>query len=162
MKLTCARLITLLLLVSLASTAFAQTPIGEGDFKFDVKHRVNAHGDEFNSLAKSSDGQRLFAGTEKGDIIVWNVAANRLERTLHQPSAVHYVAALSDPRELIAVGSNHVKPQHALVRKWNVETGTFVDLTGIDADSYPTALAIDTDAGWIAVTTGLQPAAWAE
>lgn len=150
MKPTCAWLLIVLLF---ASPVFAQTQFGEGDFKFDAKHRVNAHGDEYNSLAKSSDGQRLFTGTEKGDIIVWKITANRLERTLHQPSAIHYVAALSDPRELIAAGSNHVKPQNALVRKWNVETGTFVDLTGIDADSYPTALATDIDAGLIAVTT---------
>ncbi|HXQ73130.1 MAG TPA: WD40 repeat domain-containing protein, partial [Pyrinomonadaceae bacterium] len=150
MKPTCAWLLSVLLFVS---PVFAQTQFGEGDFKFDAKHRVNAHGDEYNSLAKSSDGQRLFTGTEKGDIIVWNITANRLERTLHQPSPIHYVVALSDPRELIAVGSNHVKPQNALVRKWNVETGTFVDLTGIDADSYPSALATDIDARLIAVTT---------
>lgn len=135
MNRTCARLINLLLFVSFASTIFAQRQIGEGDFKFDVKHRVNAHGDEFNALAKSSDGQRIFTGTEKGDVIVWNVAANRLERTLHQPSPVQLVAALADARELIAAGSNRLKPHNALVRKWNVETGTFVDLTGVDADS---------------------------
>lgn len=143
----------LLLLFVFSSSALAQAQIGEGDFKFAVKHRVNAHGDEFNALAKSSDGQRIFTGTEKGDIIVWNVATNRLERTLHQPSAVHFVGALSDPRELIAAGSNRVKPHNALVRKWNIETGTFVDLPAIDADSYPTALATDLDAGLLAVTT---------
>jgi WD40 repeat protein len=104
-------------------------------------------------LAKSSDGQLLFTGTEKGDIIVWNIAANRLERTLHQPSAVHFVVALKDPREFVAAGSNHLEPQNALVRKWNVATGTFVDLTGIDTDSFPTGLAIDNDAGLIAATT---------
>ena len=153
MNRTCAWLISLLLFVSFTSTIFAQRQIGEGDFKFDVKHRLNAHGDEFNALAKSSNGQRIFTGTEKGDVIVWNVVANRLERTLRQPSPVQLVAALSDARELIAAGSNRLKPHNALVRKWNVETGTFVDLTGIDADSQPTALAVDTEAGLLAVTT---------
>lgn len=153
MNRTCARLISLLLFVSFTTTSFAQRQIGEGDFKFDVTRRVNAHGDEFNALAKSSDNQRIFTGTEKGDVIVWNVAANRLERTLHQPSPVQLVAALADARELIAAGSNRLTPHNALVRKWNVETGTFVDLTGVDADSQPTALATDTDAGLIAVTT---------
>ena len=148
-----ARLITLLLFVALSSTIFAQNQIGEGDFKFDVKHRINAHDDEFNALAKSSDGQRIFTGTEKGDVIVWNVAANRLERTLHQPGPVQLVVALSDARELIAAGSSRLKPHNALVRKWNVETGTFVDLSGVEADSQPTALAADTDVGLIAVTT---------
>ena len=150
---TCARLlINLLLLVSISSAAFAQTQIGEGDFKFEVKHRVNAHGDEFNALAKSSDGQRLFTGTEKGDILVWNIAGNRLERTLHQPSAVHFVAALANSRELIAASSNHVEPRNALVRKWNVETGTFVDLNGIDNASSLIAFATDNDAGLVAAT----------
>jgi WD40 repeat protein len=150
----CAPIAFSLLLVALSAfSAFAQRPNGEGEFKFETQHRVNAHGDEFNALAKSSDDQRLFTGTEKGDVIVWNVTTNRLERTLHQPSAIHFVAALSDPRELIAAGSNHFEPKNALVRKWNIETGTFVDLTGIDAASYPTALATDTDAGLIAVTT---------
>jgi WD40 repeat protein len=133
--------------------ALAQGPIGEGDFKFDVKRRVNAHGDEYNALAISSDRQRLFTGTEKGDIIVWNVAANRLERTLHQPSAIHFVVAPANAREFIAAGSNHFKPQKALVRKWNVETGTFVDLSGIDSESNPTALAVETQAGLVAATT---------
>ena len=119
---TCARVAIGILLVALSSSlTFAQTANGEGDFKFEIKHRVNAHGDEFNTLAMSADRQRLFTGTEKGDIIVWNVAADRRERTLHQPSGIHFVAALSDPRELIAAGSNHVKPVNALVRRWNLE-----------------------------------------
>ena len=148
---TCARVAIGILLVALTSSlTFAQTAIGEGDFKFEIKHRVNAHGDEFNALAMSADRQRLFTGTEKGDIIVWNVANNRRERTLHQPSGIHFVAALSDPSELIAAGSNHVKPDNALVRRWNVETGTFVDLTGIDSDSFVTGLATDNEAGLIA------------
>lgn len=130
-----------------------QVLIGEGDVRFGAKHRVNAHGDEFNALARSSDGQRLFTGTEKGDIIVWNVTTNQLERTLHQPSGIHFVAALPDSREFIAAGSNHIKPQNALVRRWNVETGTFVDLTGIDTDSFLTALATDIEAGLIAVAS---------
>jgi len=153
MKPTPAQIVIAILLVALnSSVTFSQRQIGSGDFKFEVKHRVNAHGDEFNALAQSSDGQRLFTGTEKGDIIVWNVATNRLERTLHQPSAIHLVAALSDPREVIAAGSNHLKPQNALVRKWNVENGTFVDLAGIDTNSFVTGLAADPDAGLIAAT----------
>jgi WD40 repeat protein len=151
MKPTSARIAIGILLVAFSSSlSLAQTTIGEGDLKFEVKHRVNAHGDEFNALAMSSDGQRLFTGTEKGDVIVWNVAANRLERTLHQPSAIHLVAALSDPRELIAASSNHLKPENALVRRWNIETGTFVDLEGIDSEANVTGLAADNKAGLIA------------
>lgn len=144
------------LLVALnCSSILAQLQLlnGDGDFKFAAKHRLNAHGDEFNALTISSDGQRLFTGTEKGDVIVWNVTTNRLERTLHQPSGIHFVAALSDARELIAAGSNHIKPANSLVRRWNVETQTFVDLTGVDTDSFLTALATDTETGLIAVAS---------
>lgn len=156
MNLTFARIAIGALLVALNySSVFAQLQIltGEGDFKLAAKHRVNAHGDEFNALTRSTDGQRIFTGTEKGDIIVWNVTANRLERTLHQSSGIHFIAALPDSRELIAASSNHLKPANSLVRRWNVETGTFVDLTGIDTDSFLTALATDTETGLIAVTT---------
>jgi WD40 repeat protein len=150
------RLALCILFVALhPSSALAQTILnGEGDFRFEIKHRVNAHGDEFNSLARSADGRRLFTGTEKGDIIVWDLATNRVERTLHQPSGVHVVVALSDPREFVAASSDHLKPKRALVRKWNVETGTFVDLTGIDTDADITGLATDTGARLIAAATG--------
>lgn len=116
-----------------------------GQLKFEVRHRVNAHGDEFNSLAKSSDGQRLFVGTEKGDIIIWNIGLQRVERKLRQPSPVHLVTTLSDPHYIIASGSNHHEPLRPLVRKWNVETGTFVDLQGLDQASFPTALAAEAE-----------------
>lgn len=148
---TCARVAIGILLVAFSSSlTLAQSVIGQGDFQFEVKHRVNAHGDEFNALAISSDRKRLFTGTEKGDVIIWDVAGNRLERTLHQPSGIHLVAVLSDPRELIAAGSNHVIPKNALVRRWNVETGTFVDLAGLESDSQVTALATDNEAKLIA------------
>lgn len=117
--------------------------VNVGQLKFEARHRVNAHGDEFNSLAKSSDGQRLFVGTEKGDIIIWNIGLQRLERKLRQPSPVHLVATLSDPRFIIAAGSNHHEPLRPLLRKWNVETGAFVDLQGLNQSSFPTALAAD-------------------
>jgi WD40 repeat protein len=94
-------------------------------------------------LAKSSDGQRLFVGTEKGEIIIWNIKLQRVERRLQQPSPVHLVATLSDPHYIIASGSNHHEPLRPLVRKWNIETGAFIDLQGLDQASFPTALAAD-------------------
>src|SRR3989442_13275408 len=77
--------------------------------QFIVKHRVNAHGDEFNALAKNSDGQWAYVGTEKGDVIVWNLISDKLERRLHQPSAVHHLLAI-DSNHVIAAGSNHHEP----------------------------------------------------
>ena len=135
------------------SASLAQRPREGGELTFDIQHRVNAHGDEFNTLAKSSDGKRLFTGTEKSEIIVWDIAANRLERTLRQTSAVHLVASLADPREFVALGWNHFKPINALARKWNVETGEFVDLPGLDSAATPVALATETTTNLIAATT---------
>ena len=112
-----------------------------GELKFSVKHRVNAHGDEFNALAKSANGQWLFVGTEKGEVIIWNIARKQVERRLRQPSPIHLVATLSDPHYIIASGSEHHEPMRPLVRKWNVETGAFVDLQGLPPVSFPTALA---------------------
>ena len=136
--------IIIALLVLLLSPVPGRSQTGDtGELKFAAKHRVNAHGDEFNSLAKSANGQRLFVGTEKGEIIIWNIARKQVERKLRQPSCVHLIATLSDPHYIIASGSNHHEPLRSLVRKWNVETGVFVDLQGIDQTSFPTALATD-------------------
>ena len=153
MNTTCTQIaIGILFLALTSSLTLAQTTIGEGELKFEVKHRINAHGDEFNALAMSSDRQRLFTGTEKGDVIVWNVSTNRLERTLHQPSVIHLVAALSDPRELVAAGSYHVEGDADALHAGAglSRAGTFVDLEGIDSDSNLTGLAVDNDAGLIA------------
>lgn len=135
------------------SLALAQRSQENQELKFEVERRVNAHGDEFNGLAKSSDGQRLFTATEKGEIIVWNVAANRLERTLQQANGLHLIASLAGPREFVAVGWNHFKPINALARKWNADTGESVDLPGLDPTSTPIALATETASGLIALTT---------
>ena len=142
--------IIIALLALLLSPMPSRSQSGDtGELRFSVRHRVNAHGDEFNSLAKSSNGQRLFIGTEKGEIIIWDIARKQAERKLRQPSPVHLVATLSDPHYIIASGSEHHEPLRPLVRKWNVETGAFVDLQGLAQTSFPTALA--TDAMLIAV-----------
>ncbi|HEV2834548.1 MAG TPA: family 20 glycosylhydrolase [Pyrinomonadaceae bacterium] len=133
-----------------------QPPQPPRELQFEIKHRVNAHGDEFNGLAKSSDGQRLFTATEKGDIIVWNIAANRVERTLQNPSPAHLVASLSNPHEIVVAGSSHEEPLRPFIRKWNVETGAFTDLPGIDPSSAPIAIATETAAKLIAVATDEQ------
>jgi len=134
-------------------TMAQQAKADRQELKLEVTQRVNAHGNEFNALAKSSDGKRLFIATEKGDIIVWNIVMRRVERTLHQPGPVHLIAALANTSEIIAAGSSHHKPLNAVVRKWDVDSGAFVDLTGLNADSFPTALAFSTDGSLAALTT---------
>src|SRR6185369_4747412 len=67
----------LLVMLTLLAFAFAGpvTTAQQGkpdrqELKLETTQRVNAHGNEFNALAKSADGKRLFIATEKGDIIV--------------------------------------------------------------------------------------------
>jgi WD40 repeat protein len=141
-----------LLLVFSTSAALAQQEREQQQLSFEPRQRINAHGDEFNALAKSSDGQRLFTVTEKGDVIVWNIAANRLERTLRQPSPLHLVASLADRNEFVAAGWYHLKPFKAIARKLNAETGEAVDLPGVNPDATPLALATETTTGLIAIT----------
>jgi len=71
--------LAVLLLTFPFSSVKAPSQSEDGELTFEIKHRVTAHGDEFNALAKNSDGQRLFIGTEKGEIIVWNIASQRAE-----------------------------------------------------------------------------------
>ena len=141
-----------LLLGFSACATLAQGSLEKQKFSFELKSRVNAHGDEFNALAKSSDGQRLITVTEKGELIVWNLAQNRVEKTLHQPSPLHLVASLANSREFVAAGAYHIKPAKGTVRKWNVETGESVELPGLDPESTPLALTAETQTGVIALT----------
>ena len=138
--------------------AFSISPLlaqsqAERELQFDGKHRVLAHGIELNGLSKSSDGQRLFVAGEKGEAIVWNLAAGRVEQTLRQLTPVHLIAPLSHPQELVSAGSYHFQPRNAEVRKWNAKTGTSVELQGLDKSSFPTALATEPQSGLIVLTT---------
>lgn len=139
--------VTLLILLCFAN---GHSQPGNEPLEFALDRRVNAHGDEFNGLAKSPDGRFAYIGTEKGEVIVWNLATAHAERTLRQPSPIHHVCGLSD-RYVVTAGSNHHLPRNTLVRKWNVVDGTFKDLPGLPVDSFPTALFCSERTGLIAV-----------
>ena len=144
----------LLLTLALSSPLLAQSKSeDEPELSFAGKHRINAHGNEFNGLVKSSDGQRLFVASENGEIIVWNIAAGRVEQTLRQPRPVHLIAALSNAHSFVTAGSNHFAPENAEVRKWNAKTGVSVELQGPAKKSFPIALATEPKTGLIAATT---------
>ena len=144
----------LLTLASMSSPLLAQSKSqDEPELSFDGKHRINAHGNEFNALAKSSDEQRLFVASENGEIIVWNIAAAKVEQTLRQPRPVHLIAAVANAHSFVTAGSNHFAPHNAEVRKWNVKTGVSVELQGLAKKSFPIALATEPKTGLIAATT---------
>src|SRR5688500_9284340 len=102
----------LLLLPAFSISPLAQSQ-AERELGFEGKHRVSAHGIELNGLTRSSDGQRLFVAGEKGEAIVWNLAAGRIERTLRQSTPVHMIASLSHPQEFVTAGSYHFQPRNA-------------------------------------------------
>lgn len=131
----------------------AQVHAQDRELVFEAKHRVSAHACEFNGVVMSADAQRLFVATEKGQTIVWNIAADRVEQTLSQPGPVHFIAALAGPQEFVTAGSVHYPPRNAVVRKWDAKTGSYVDLEGVDKNAFPATLVTEPKLGLIAVTT---------
>src|SRR5205085_5955272 len=123
------------------------------DFDFHITHRINAHGDEFNSLALSADGRRVVVGTEKGEVVVWNVAAGRVERRLVQGAPVHGVVALAEPRYVVAAGGAHFGSRRtSVIRKWDIERGTFDEWPGVGHESF-FELAADPRSGLVAAAS---------
>ena len=102
------------------------------DVTFQTVRRVNVHGDEFNSVAFCNDGRNLVIGTEKGDIILSNTPDGHVIKRLKQQGPVHAIVVLGNDREIVAGGGDHSEGLHSsLVRKWNLDTGTFVDWPGL-------------------------------
>ncbi len=130
-------------LVFLAITTNGQSSPSQ-ELHFQPEHRAIAHGNEYNSLALSSDEKRLFVGTEKGDVIVWNISERRIERKLIQGKPVHAVVALTDPKFIVASGEEHLgKNSRTTVRRWNVETGTFEEMPGAGDMPFVIALSVN-------------------
>ena len=93
----------------------------EDDHEFHLDRRVNVHGDEFMSLALTSDARRLVIGTEAGKLVVWGIPERRVLKELDQGSPVHCVTALNDPQTIVAAGGPHDKlAKRGVVRRWNV------------------------------------------
>lgn len=140
--------LSLILLTGLV--AAQQTP-SRRELNFQPEHRVIAHGNEFNAVALSADERRLFIGTEKGEVIVWNIPEQRVERKLNHGKPVHQVVALADSRYIVASGEEHLGDNvTTTVRKWNVETSAFEELQGMEAVPFVTALTVARAAGLVA------------
>jgi WD40 repeat protein len=98
---------------------------GNSIASFHLKQRVNAHGDEFMAVRMTSDGSRLIIGTEKGEILVWNISLGRITQRLKQQGPVHALVLINNDREVIAAGGEHAGDiQSSIVWKWNLENGT--------------------------------------
>lgn len=138
-------------LICLAVSVNGQTPPGQ-ELRFKPEHRAIAHGNEFNALALSADERRLFIGAETGEIIVWNILEQRIERKLIQGKPVHNIVALADPKFIVASGEEHLGENiKTTVRKWNVETAAFEDMPGLDDVPVVLALSVEPIKGLVAV-----------
>jgi len=115
----------LLLALNSPSEARAQTD-DDPSFDLRLRARINAHGDEFNTVALSPDERRLIVGTEKGEIIVWGVPERKIIRKFNQGSPIHKLVSLGDGRHVVAGGGAHVGPKHfGVVRRWDLDSGSF-------------------------------------
>lgn len=148
-----AAALQLFLFASAPCAAAARQGPGEG-FDLHVMRRVNAHGDEYNSIAATPGAGRLVIGTEGGELVVWDTAAGRVERRLRQGSPVHEVVSLGDGRRFLAVGGFHTGAAHSSVaREWDIETGASRGWPAEGADAF-TLLACDPRSGLVAAATG--------
>lgn len=117
--------LSMLILFVLVFSLFAPGRSMEDELDFEASYRVNAHGDEFMTLAVTNDGRRLIIGTEKGELLIWGIAERKILKRLNQGSPIHCVVALADPRYVVAAGGPHSKArQSGVVRKWDIDNGT--------------------------------------
>ena len=104
----------------------------EDDYRFEVEHRINAHGDEFMALDQTSDGRFLIVGAESGKLLIWSIAERRIVKQLDQGSPVHCVVALNDADTFVAAGGPHADPiNRAVIRKWHINTGESEEWKGL-------------------------------
>lgn len=123
------------------------------DYEFKMTRRVNAHGDEFMSVALTRDERHLIIGTESGKLIVWAIAERKVLKALDQGSAVHCVAESDDPDVFFAAGGPHDGPMgRPVARKWRISTGKSEEFTGLTKGSV-VSLSIDSESKLIAAGT---------
>lgn len=141
-----------LILFILVFSLFAWGRSPEDELQFEADYRVNAHGDEFMALALTSDGRRLIIGTEKGELLVWGIAERKILKRLYQGSPVHCVAALADPRYVVAAGGPHSKArQFGVARRWDIDAGTFTEWR-VPGKSTLLTLSVDAGNGLVAAS----------
>src|SRR5262245_15377448 len=143
-----AALILFIAVIS-ASENLAQTD-DDPSFNLRIHARINAHGDEYMTVALSPDERRLIIGTEKGEIIVWGVPERKIIRKFNQGSPIHKLVLLGDGRHVVAGGGGHFGPKHfGVVRRWDLDSGRFQEWKGLESDSV-WKLAVDRGAGLVA------------
>jgi WD40 repeat protein len=163
-----ASLFVIAFLFSLAQMVYAQHISFESIRKV---HRINAHGDEFMAIDLSAEGKRIVVGTEKGELIIWNIADGKIEKRFNQKFPIHAVTFSKDGQSVIGAGGDHTGKHNCSLGKWNISTGTFQTWTECGDDSLM-YLGSDRESGVIATSdasgfatiwdgeTGKRLAAW--
>jgi WD40 repeat protein len=148
-------------LTLLATIGVRATTLVEDDYELEISRRLNAHGDEFMSIALTSDASRLIIGTESGKIIVWDIKERRVLKKLDQGSPVHCVVELGNADEFVAAGGPHAgRTQSPSVRKWRISSGTSEEWQGLSGGTI-LSLASDPRSGLVAAGTATgQLAVW--
>jgi WD40 repeat protein len=96
-------------------------------------HRINAHGDEFNKVLLTPDEKRLLIGTEKGDVVVWNIAARKVEKRIDFKCPIHAMALFTIPDTVVVAGGGHEEGKETgVIGLVNFQTGgmTYVQRAG--------------------------------
>ncbi len=113
--------------------------------------RINAHGDEFTSMDMSPDKKRLAIGTEKGEVIIWNIENAKIEKQFHQGRPIHEIVFVGNGSVVVA-GGNHTGTHNCLFGKQDLATGRFEEWSGAGADSLM-YLSLDETTGILVTAT---------
>ncbi|MBX3292478.1 MAG: WD40 repeat domain-containing protein [Acidobacteria bacterium] len=124
------------LLFDLSGSASFSQDIDDREIFSQLRHtrRINAHGDEFMSMDMSPDKKRLAIGTEKGNLIVWNIESSRIEKQFDHGRPIHEVVFVGN-EEVVVAGGNHTGSHNSLLGKRNIRTGQFDEWSGAGAES---------------------------
>lgn len=126
----------------------------QGFEKAVIRQRINAHGDEFNAIALNASETRLAVGTEKGELIIWDLVGDKLERKFTSDGPIHELAFLNDDRTVVTAGGPHFGPvDRAVLHKWNIDTGVFASWSMPGKESLMT-LTVDPLSSRVAAADG--------
>lgn len=93
------------------------------DFKTGNLYREFAHGNGINTIAFSADGQWLVSGGDDKNLRVWNVAADKLERTFEgHNGAIGRVAFSKDGKQVYSASFAGNGDTDNTLRIWDVQS----------------------------------------
>lgn len=147
------RIIIAIVIVGLLSVLGLSQDDEEKEMFSQLRHtrRINAHGDEFTTMDMSPDKKRLAIGTEKGDVIIWNIETAKLEKQFHQGHPIHEIIFVGNGSVVVA-GGNHTGTHNCLFGKLDIATGRFEEWSGAGADSLM-YMSLDETTGILATAT---------